>query len=121
MKTKEEFEEMTKNNGRKNVGWRTDRLSYDPNDIENALSSHWKKENKKEAHINHGQGILQDLFYETEGNPMNLMNPVQRVMKINNRDRLVAATVVQWLGTNCGKCFLNEALKDAGYEIVKTK
>ena len=39
--------------------------------------------------------------------------------KITDRDRLVSATVVQWLGTNCGLCFLRETLEEAGYKIVK--
>ena len=34
-----------------------------------------------------------------------------------SRDRIVAATVVQWLGTNVGLSFLFEALRRVGYEI----
>jgi hypothetical protein len=58
-----DFDLLIKKNGSKNLGWRTDRLNYDPKDIENALSQHWVKENKKKAGINFGQGILQDLFF----------------------------------------------------------
>lgn len=36
------------------------------------------------------------------------------------RDEYVAAGIVQWLGTNCGHSFLEEALKRCGYEL-KTK
>lgn len=35
------------------------------------------------------------------------------------RDRIVAATVVQWLGSNVGMSFLEMALKRCGYKIVK--
>jgi hypothetical protein len=35
------------------------------------------------------------------------------------RDRIVAATVIQWLGTNCGMCFLGNALERCGYKIEK--
>ncbi len=112
---------LIKNNGSKNLGVRTERLAYDPKDIENALSSHWKSENKKNRGVNFGYGILQDLFIEHLGSPFNLMSPQRCLLKITNRDRLIAATVVQWLGTNCGFCFLREALAKAGYEIVKRK
>ncbi len=31
-----------------------------------------------------------------------------------------AATLIQWLGSNVGFCFLNEALKKAGYKIERS-
>ena len=36
---------------------------------------------------------------------------------INNRDAMIAATVVQWLGTNCGRAFLDQALRQVGMRI----
>lgn len=38
--------------------------------------------------------------------------------KVTWRDRLVAATIIQWLGSNCGICFLRTALQSCGYDIV---
>ena len=114
-----EFEELIKKNGSKNLGWKTERLKFDKKDIENALSKHWQKENKKRPGINFGYGILQDLFFETIGNPLNILARTICHLRINNRDRLIAATVIQWLGTNVGFCWLKEALKNAGYKIVK--
>ncbi len=123
METKEEktarFELLIKKNGSKNLGYMTDRLSYDPNDIENAFSSHWQKENKNKTNINSGHGILQDLFIEKKGHPFNIMNETFCFVKISNKERLIVATIIQWLGTNCGFCFLQEALSKAGYKIVK--
>jgi len=108
-----EKELFIKEFGRKNLGWKTNRLSYDPNDLENAFSSLWVEENKKNARLNYGQGLLQDLFgYKTGFNNGFLL-------KINDRDRLIAATLVQWMGTNCGLSFLREALSKSGYKIVK--
>ncbi len=37
------------------------------------------------------------------------------------RDRVVAATVIQWLGTNCGRAFLADALRKAGYSITEDR
>ena len=115
--TQEEFEILIKKNGSKNLGWKTNRLKFDPNDIENAFSKHWKHENKKMRGMNYGCGILQDLFFEQS----NSLRTPACFLKIINRDRLVAATVIQWLGTNVGFCWLREVLKKAGYEIKKIK
>jgi len=37
---------------------------------------------------------------------------------VQDRDRIVAATIVQWLGSPVGFSFLNEAIKKCGYRIV---
>lgn len=37
----ESFDLLIKKNGSKNLSWMTHRLSYDKDDIENALSKHW--------------------------------------------------------------------------------
>ncbi len=34
--------------------------------------------------------------------------------KVKRRDQLVAASVIQWLGTRVGECFLYDAFRDAG-------
>jgi len=36
-----------------------------------------------------------------------------------DHDHMVAHTMVQWLGTNVGMAFVQDALESAGYEIVK--
>ncbi len=116
----ESFDLLIKKNGSKNLSWMTHRLSYDKDDIENALSKHWVLENKKKLGINFGKGILQDLFY-SRLTPNSIFTHSHMFLKINNRDRIIAATVIQWLGTNCGFCWLQEALSKAGYDIVKRK
>lgn len=110
-----DFEEIVKNNGGKNLGFFTERLKYDEYDLENSLSRNWQKEQKRK-NINHGHGILQDLFVNPSGN---MFKNDEAITKITDRDRLIVATVIQWLGTNCGMCFLNEAMNEAGYRIVR--
>ena len=109
-----DFEEIVKTNGSKNLGFFTERLKYDEFDLENSLSKNWKEEQKRK-NINHGQGILQDLFITPSGS---MIKNDKAITKITDRDRLIVATVIQWLGTNCGMCFLNEAMNEAGYRIV---
>lgn len=118
-----QFDKLIKVNGSKNLGYRTNRLEFDPNDLENAFSQHWQKENKKQAHINFGHGILQDLFFERDKqySPLPTWDVVTCLHKVTKMERLIVATVIQWLGSNCGFCWLNEALNKAGYKIVKKK
>lgn len=41
--------------------------------------------------------------------------------KITERDRVIAATVIQWLGSNVGMGFLHAALERAGYRLEKVR
>lgn len=41
--------------------------------------------------------------------------------KPTDRDRRVAATVIQWLGSNVGMCFLSQALTEAGGGLIWPK
>lgn len=80
------------------------------NDREKAFSDLWKKENKIESCINPGHGTLQNIVMDREQKPL---------FYITKNDRIIVATVIQWLGTNIGFNFLERALKKCGYKIVK--
>jgi len=92
-----------------------DPINNDPN-REKAFSQNWRKVNKKQAGINYGLGVLQDLLIEQ---PVNPIKPARMILKVSRRERFIVATVIQWLGSNCGFIFLDEALKKCGYKIVK--
>lgn len=38
---------------------------------------------------------------------------------VTGRDRIVAATVIQWLGSNVGMCFLEDALRQCSYRVER--
>lgn len=99
--------------GKKNRGYMYRRVFY--NEREKAFADQWEKECRPIRGINFGQGILQDLFFEQRGP----FNNVKAVLWITYRDRYVVATIVQWLGSNCGMSFLHESLKRFGYKITK--
>lgn len=40
---------------------------------------------------------------------------------ITERDRVIAATLIQWLGSNVGLAFVTESLRRCGYVIEKKK
>ncbi len=99
-----------------NVGISAKRLQHNPR--EQAFHDQWQQENAPVAGVNCGHGILQDLFIES-GDLMGFSKKV--IEKINNRDRMIVATVIQWLGSNVGMCFLNEALSRFNAHIVEKK
>ena len=89
------------------------RVLYTP--LEMIFARKWAEENKRCRYINYGYGILQDLFMEKKGRSI-WATPVKIITK---RERMIVATVVQWLGSNCGFSFLSEVLREYGYEIRK--
>jgi hypothetical protein len=99
------------------IGIRPERCQH--NDREAAFQKHWLKENLIQPGINSGLGTLQGLFIENTdiNRPMTSGKAVEEISK---RDRMIVATVIQWLGSNCGFCFLQETLSDCGYKITRT-
>lgn len=92
-----------------NIGLFVDRIEF--NQREKAFHLNWMKENRPDSGINNGNGILQDLFI----NQLRY-NKVSLHM-ITDHERMIVATVIQWLGSNCGMAFLEETLKTFGKKI----
>src|SRR5687768_10425254 len=87
------------------VGYRPERTIWDSGDLECAFAFAWM-----EKHQLFGSDHLQSLL--SSGDPNG--DPV-----VTQRDASVAATIIQWLGTNYGWGFLSEVLRKHGqYEIV---
>jgi len=102
--------------GKVDKGFRFERTTWEYGDREKIFYKKWKEENKRKSWINQGQGALQNLFAHQK---TKWYLPQTWQLIINNRDRYIVATVMQWFGTNCGWCFLEECLAKCGYKIVK--
>jgi hypothetical protein len=76
------------------------RLKNDFNVAEKVYAEHWIEENKRNSAINRGFTLLEWIL-----TPTGQECPSGRV---SHRDAEVAASVIQWLGTNCGLAFLGE-------------
>ncbi len=100
--------------GKQNIGFKHERTQWEFSEMEKALSEYWQEENIARSWINFGYGSLQDLFFSHTGN---FFRPHKMETRITNRDRFIVATVIQWLGTNCGRGFLIEAFQKAGYRL----
>lgn len=97
-----------------NIGLRVERIEH--NDREKAFHDEWIKENLMIPGIDYGNGILQDLFIDKGLEPL---TNAKWHLEVTRRERMIVATVIQWLGSNCGMSFLGQALKRCGYKIVK--
>lgn len=75
---------------------------------ERALSTMWEQVNIPSPGVNNGRGVLEGILRFRE----------EPFVPITQRDATVAATAIQWLGTNVGFSYLETALRDAGYKLV---
>lgn len=96
------------NLGMKNRGDYYERTKW--NNLEKAFAELWQEENATNNSSHHGVGLMQALF-SNRGHQHN----------VTASERFVAATMIQWLGSNCGFSFLRRALKEAGYTVIDSK
>lgn len=107
----EEMILKSKTLGKRYIGFHNNRLNSD-NPREKAFSKLWKQENTNCTWKNRGHGILQDLFIDDDKSWHHTMS---------SNDKMIASTVIQWLGSNCGLAFIEQALKECGYKVVQIK
>jgi len=95
----------------KHEGFWSNRLKYD-NPRELAFAERWKKENEL-------GNILAHLLTKTKGMPLsfNLYDKVEHLAPYDQQSASIAATVIQWLGSNVGFNFLRISLENCGYTI----
>lgn len=94
-----------------NVGNKYTRTQH--NEREKAFYEEWMKWNEPLAGVNNGNGILQDLFIKTGPG----MFGKEWILEVSHRERMIVATIIQWLGTNVGFSFLQQALARCGYTV----
>lgn len=94
-----------------NAGTNSHRIANEDdywNRVEREFARKWAADNDYTSLdtrcMNDGRGILQGIIGKEFG-------------RVTERERKVAATVVQWLGTNCGRCWMFEALLATGHKI----
>lgn len=94
-------------------GFYAARLAYD-NPREIAFATQWKEENKRHH-------ILAHLLMQGEGIAGPCYQKVTEHAPYNQQSASIAATVIQWLGSNVGFDFLRQCIEKAGYTIEKVK
>lgn len=95
---------------------------------EKIFADAWEKENADRRGINYGMGILQDLMVTQRAakrgdlsvrDSFSVFGRLRVAFEITPRERIIVATVIQWLGTNCGWGFLTECLRKCGWRLVR--
>mgnify|MGYP001614979077 CR=1 FL=1 len=76
---------------------------------EKAFADAWEKENARTRYF---------LFSAACSRLEMLMRDENRLIPVSQESATAVATIVQWLGSNCGWVFLEAALHNAGYRIV---
>lgn len=91
----------------------------------NNMGIHHHRIRENEEHAEHNWINPEKSFYaewkiESKGLPTLLQSTSSGLtLKATPKVRVVAATLMQWLGTNLGWAFLERVLKREGYKIVK--
>lgn len=83
------------------------------NQPERLFIQHWQTLNRRDPAVNNGYTAL-ELILHPEGQAM----PARRV---SQRDAEVAASVIQWLGTSCGKAFLSTVERDIDRQHAESR
>jgi hypothetical protein len=76
---------------------------------EKAFADTWQKENVPRRHFP---------FSSSCSRLEMLMRNESRLIPVSEESATAVATIVQWLGSNCGWVFLEASLHNAGYRIV---
>lgn len=98
----------------KNEGNNMHRFKYTTinlNALEKAFADTWEEENTNPYGELNGKGILDYLLAE---------NPNEPRGEVTDRDRMVAATVIQWLGSSVGQSFLTQVGSDRYHPKLST-
>ncbi len=80
---------------------------------ERVFARHWMKQRTMLRHL------LRQLPQSTKDFTAYDWARYDRPVYVTKREAEVAASVIQWLGSNCGFAFIQEVLNDLGYTIVK--
>jgi hypothetical protein len=101
------------------TGIHASRCEHPSSALEKAFAEQWRNENKTfgvlDALMRAADTVDQNVF-----SPLGDSRPYQFADGVTQRDATVAASIIQWLGSNVGRCFLEEALKRAGYQLIRT-
>lgn len=97
------------------IGFHLDRVRCEHNPLEAALVECWRKENQP-------LGRTPTLWSLLCRDPWSLLRSESErpdaLRYVTQRDARVAATIVQWMGTNCGRDFLERAYREAGWNLT---
>lgn len=83
--------------------------------MDRGLSYERISENRKHKYNQSEEAFIKEWKRESR-----MLRPMfsSKKVSITVKDRFVAATIIQWLGSNCGLAFLRSALNKCGYDMI---
>jgi hypothetical protein len=117
---------------KKNIGLCHERTQYDKGwgvNFEKVFQEQWDKINRERSGFSCPEGIAQALFYVDKASADKFDGPNRDdtglfqspVYRLTGREQRIIATIIQWLGTNCGQSFLDTCFKKCGYQLQSIK
>lgn len=67
----------------------------------------WAKRNERIPHLNGGYTLIEHLLCPSS--QRDSFTKRAKPSSVTQHDMTIATSVIQWLGTNCGRCFIREA------------
>jgi hypothetical protein len=100
-------------------GLHSHRLRCDDPGLELEFAALWAEWCRGRKGINSGVGTFDMLTTEPHADDplMMIWRSRRPTIAVDDSHKAVAATVVQWLGTNIGQSFIHEAMRRAGYKV----
>lgn len=97
----------------RHVGKHARRYTYpcEQSSREQVLAEEWQKTNNPPSFLNGGIGTLEWLLCTDEKQRL--------VRELTPEEATAVASAIQWLGTNCGWCWLEDTVEKCGYRIVR--
>lgn len=87
---------------------------------EKLFADKWLETNAPPAFMNGGRGTLEWLLC-TQFTKDELGNHQRFYRHLTQPEATAAASAIQWLGTNCGWCWLEECIRACGCDIVQRR
>lgn len=121
MGTPEKLKRLNDRDDLRTTGYNADRCQF--NVLEQIFREKWREETLPTAGVNGGHSKLQLLLSRRLAQTLMSCSMVGvRLTEeeiCTERDYRVAATVIQWLGTNIGQCFINECMDEYRRRVGK--
>ena len=90
---------------------------------EKVFAAKWNETNHPPSFLNHGVGTLEWLLCSRYRKGANFLRPDDACHELYRHltqpEATAAASAIQWLGTNCGWCWLEECIRECGFDIVR--
>lgn len=89
---------------------------------EKIFSDKWKSTNHPPSFLNRGMGTLLWLVCSRPSKSDTFFAPSHEIYRhLTQPEATAAASAIQWLGSNCGWCWLEDCIRACGFDIVRSK